>query len=302
VEAQDELEASIQQVNDAFKQQAVDAVYAGEQSSEKALDLAIALGVLTPEAATMRLEFARVATAMDDFAESQDFAALSAERQAKAIQGVIDGLYGTAEAATAAQTAQEKQAGQYDNIADVISRYDDTEFWKGKGGEISIGANTDPVGAAIDAAQGELLEFSETEYSTMVDANTDPAHEALGNLLSYLDEVTADRTINVDVNYGTGGSSGSTSAPGDPAFAMGGSMIVPPGYPGDSYPIWVTSGERVTVETIAQQKAGQPGSDGSGINITIHNEIGGGAALDVNELAEAQRGAVTQALVEVGLI
>lgn len=38
--------------------------------------------------------------------------------------------------------------------------------------------------------------------------------------------------------------------------ASGLDMIVPPGYPGDSFPIWTTSGERVTVETKDQQKRG----------------------------------------------
>lgn len=38
--------------------------------------------------------------------------------------------------------------------------------------------------------------------------------------------------------------------------ATGLDMIVPAGYPNDSYPIWTTSGERVTVETKEQQKRG----------------------------------------------
>jgi hypothetical protein len=41
--------------------------------------------------------------------------------------------------------------------------------------------------------------------------------------------------------------------------ATGLDMIVPSGYPNDSYPIWTTSGERVTVETKEQQKRGGGG-------------------------------------------
>jgi len=40
-----------------------------------------------------------------------------------------------------------------------------------------------------------------------------------------------------------------------PGYASGGDFIVPPGYPNDSYPMRVQSGERVIVQTPAQQQA-----------------------------------------------
>jgi len=58
-----------------------------------------------------------------------------------------------------------------------------------------------------------------------------------------------------------------------PGFAQGGSFLVPPGFPGDTFPLRVSSGERVTVEKRQQQHNGgvninigsivqQPGEDG----------------------------------------
>lgn len=56
-----------------------------------------------------------------------------------------------------------------------------------------------------------------------------------------------------DIPDVTGASTGATP-PGLPGgYAMGGAFTVPAGYPNDSYPIRVSSGERVTVQTPQQQ-------------------------------------------------
>jgi len=64
--------------------------------------------------------------------------------------------------------------------------------------------------------------------------------------------------------------------PKAPKLAEGGSFIVPNGYPNDSYAMpaaWVQSGERVTVETPAQQKANKA------VNLQIGTVIGSPSGL-----------------------
>ena len=97
------------------------------------------------------------------------------------------------------------------------------------------------------------------------DKNADGAIDAQEAARGYSNEVKSlanqidklkDKTVNVYVKVheqgtlpegyaGPGGSS--------PGYASGGDFIVPPGYPNDSYPMRVQSGERVIVQTPAQQ-------------------------------------------------
>jgi hypothetical protein len=76
------------------------------------------------------------------------------------------------------------------------------------------------------------------------------------NLQSSLDLlVSKSYVVGVDMTTGSSGTSSSgpakapkiTGGPSDYGYAQGGSFIVPPGYPNDSYPMRVQSGERVTV-------------------------------------------------------
>jgi len=60
-------------------------------------------------------------------------------------------------------------------------------------------------------------------------------------------------------------------------YASGGQFVVPSGYPNDSYPIRVQSGERVTVETPQQMKSG-----GMGGNVTIN--ISGGDVAQIRRV------------------
>jgi hypothetical protein len=88
-----------------------------------------------------------------------------------------------------------------------------------------------------------------------------------------------DKTVTVTTQYLDLGTPGGrqSGAIGD-GYASGGDFIVPPGYPNDSFPMRVQSGERVIVQTPAQQAQG-----GMGItigNVTINAAPGqNGAAL-----------------------
>ena len=55
--------------------------------------------------------------------------------------------------------------------------------------------------------------------------------------------------------------------------AAGLDFVVPPGYPNDSYPVWVQNYERVKVETPAQQASGKGGGD---VNISMPVTVVGG--------------------------
>lgn len=58
-----------------------------------------------------------------------------------------------------------------------------------------------------------------------------------------------------------------------PEFAAGGSMMVPPGYPNDSYKIGVSSGEEVSVKTPIQQQTSNDNSRSFTVNNYISTEI-----------------------------
>ena len=61
-----------------------------------------------------------------------------------------------------------------------------------------------------------------------------------------------------------GQNNANTGQIGGVQMATGGQFTVPTGYPNDSFPMWVESGERVTVETPSQQSAGTFSTGGDG--------------------------------------
>ena len=86
---------------------------------------------------------------------------------------------------------------------------------------------------------------------------------AVGATQAFLDKLNSiPRTVDVQVNVHGGGAGtnyggGGYQAPGDsPGFAAGADFIVPPGYPNDSYPMRVQSGERVQVTPAGQSSGG----------------------------------------------
>lgn len=50
-------------------------------------------------------------------------------------------------------------------------------------------------------------------------------------------------------------------------------MIIPPGYKGDKFPIMASSGERVTIQTPAQQQSNSSGTINNYFNITVQNDV-----------------------------
>ena len=99
------------------------------------------------------------------------------------------------------------------------------------------------------------------------DKNADGAIDAKEAARGYANEVKSlanqidnlkDKVVNVYVKVHDQGTlpEGHTGPGGSsPGYASGGYLIAPPGYPNDSYPMRVQSGQRVIVQTPAQQQA-----------------------------------------------
>ncbi len=84
-------------------------------------------------------------------------------------------------------------------------------------------------------------------------------------------------------------------------LAEGGDFVVPPGYPNDSFPIRVSSGERVTVQTEEQQAMGAGAGGTPGIQVTNIFEAGAIVAspgMDEEALVEAINARLGEKLTE----
>lgn len=115
-----------------------------------------------------------------------------------------------------------------------------------KGGQLidGVGLATFKLGDATEIL-GQKSEGAKTpvqDLKTNVDAlgtAADTAGTAVQNLQGFIDNLK-DKTVTITVNYITTGT---------PVLAAHGlDMVVPPGFPNDSFPIFVSSGERVRVD------------------------------------------------------
>ena len=117
----------------------------------------------------------------------------------------------------------------------------------------------DGMVSAASSTQTLLDKFGQfpDEVSTTVKVDTGDAESKVTNLYNKLREL-GDPALPT----GGGGSSGGSSSGGGgggnlgPGMAGGADFVVPPGYPNDSYPMRVQSGERVTVTPAGQQRGG----------------------------------------------
>jgi hypothetical protein len=76
-----------------------------------------------------------------------------------------------------------------------------------------------------------------------------------------------------------------------PGYASGANFIVPPGYPNDTFPMRVQSGERVIV-----QPAAEASKSDSGSGVTINNTINAAPGMDANALAAIVSQRITRQL------
>lgn len=130
------------------------------------------------------------------------------------------------------------------------------------------------LGAALGSAQGVTIATgkvwrAETDPGSGLSVYTESVQHVTDLLAALPTAITTTWTF---VQNGTppetapgGGGGGGSPQHKGPGGQHGLDMIVPPGYSGDRYPVYASSGERVTVQTQAQQQAG----GGGAINVTL---------------------------------
>jgi hypothetical protein len=117
--------------------------------------------------------------------------------------------------------------------------------------------------------------FGRAAYEMWVDANRAADETArINDELDELDGRVTHTTMHLDriitEQLATpGGDPTNPTHLGGPQAHSGADFIVPPGYPNDSYPLRVESGERVQVTP-----AGEPGKGGNTVNVTVYTGSG----------------------------
>lgn len=274
----------------AQKQWIFDLILGEEMATQKTMDLAVAMGLITQAEADLRAESAQTKQVLEEMAGSWEFAAINANSQADAIDRIIGGM----------SRGEAMRRSTIDSEADEIGAW----FNANKDTTISAGnvsMSTEPAFTSL----GNLYDTVEDDWSNMTfDAtlgiDDEDALDDIGYFDEKLNDATRDRVSKIYVQEipagdGGGGGGGTGNEPED-SFAQGGSLTVPPGYPSDGYMIAVSSGEFVEVTPFGQSKKG------GGLNINIVNHITGPARVDLAQIERVQKHATIQALKEEGVL
>jgi len=209
------------------------------------------------EAAATELSAALMAAAFEETALME--AQLEAVGVTESSISILDGY---AEALGRSDEATQTAAGRQDEHRQALER---------------MSGNADIAADRVDNLAMKLLGIPPS-VSTTVSVDTSAADAAIGSLERKL--------FGLRGAAGAGADQSGSGSPDDPqfgggatgsGFASGGQFVVPSGYPNDSYPIRVQSGERVTVETPQQMKSG-----GMGGNVTIN--ISGGDVAQIRRV------------------
>lgn len=217
-------------------------------------------------AATLHTEFAKVT-------EAWEAGKSTAEETTEAINLLEQGEADTAEEALA--LARVFNADVPEGLASTQESALDTKL------------GIDDMSEAMDEVPGEVT-------SVFEDENTYVSHfedaQRLLDKLNQLDgkSVTSTHTLVTNrIQEETGYSGGPEGGPG---LAQGGSFVVPPGFANDTFPFRASSGERVTVETPAQQASG--GDTIYNINVIVdgrRSEVRGAGESEADPLLRAAR-------------
>lgn len=105
-EAQARIAAANEAIQQSYRETAAEALLAQNGVTEATLDTLVAIGYMTQEQADARLEFANTTTAIETLAASSEYAALTADEQATALNALIEGTAKTAEEAVNLATQQ----------------------------------------------------------------------------------------------------------------------------------------------------------------------------------------------------
>jgi|GEM_PF-3452516 len=171
----------------------------------------------------------------------------------------LDEVYGTGFA------NQERQTQQTKKLVDEFKRTGDVKAFED--GLKNMRGQFEPLDEDVQQAYNQLQKlYDKIQTFKWVQINISASVNGGGNYTN--------PTSNGNGGYvdpGTGSGYG-------PGGANGLDIIVPPGYPNDTYPVRASSGERVVILT-----QDQVGNGAGGVNITMYNTINSG--MDVEEMA-----------------
>jgi hypothetical protein len=119
--AAEQVIAATDAIAGGYREMAFEAVLASQGVNESTLALGVQLGVLTQEQANARLEFVNTTAALNELTGSQEFARLTAEEQAKAIQAVIENANAFADGGPYVADVEAEVKGQGDLINMIAS-------------------------------------------------------------------------------------------------------------------------------------------------------------------------------------
>jgi hypothetical protein len=239
--------------------------------------LGVALGQLSEDEAEAALKIAALRAEIDRLgaAIAEGLNIEDARAQLHDFIGELEGAEqtaATAELAPMAEIDTTEFDRQLSDIEDDAIAFDDTIYEAA--GDLDQAVFDEKLELMKDASQ----EFADTIYETEFDAKTDEALDAIKTLEDAAEDAAGTYEIKFNVSSVGGGP--------PQGFQHGGSMVVPPGFPNDSYMIGVSSGERVDVRTPAQQR--RP-SGGNTYNYTVVNQTREAAALTLALIQERRR-------------
>lgn len=156
----------------------------------------------------------------------------------------------------------------------------------------TLGETTGKLLESLTAWKDNVGELKENaKYGAQYTENLNRQIAALPKKVTLIVDIITNGSL-PDLGDDYTGSTGNKPGPRVKKGATGLDMIVPPGYRSDNYPIYATSGERVLIQTPAQQKNEKT------VNINNVFNIAANAPINVRELArqvvrEQQRAGVT---------
>lgn len=206
--------------------------------------------------------------------------------------------------------AQQSALSATDLLAAGMQKYTDTLlFNKAAAGLDAESALSLGIAMGVVDTKSLLAAQAVATLTANFDEDGNGAVDAGENIKGYKDAILAlqqgiaalpdQKTIRIDIETNgvvpdMPGTAGTSKKP--IALAGGADFVVPPGFPNDSFPMRVQSGERVVVQTPEQQRAAQASGGGVTYNITVDAR----GAVDAAAVEAAGYRGAQRALAEAG--
>lgn len=158
-EAAAAIAAAEEEIRNQFRQTAAEAILARDGINQANLDLLVSIGYISQEEADARLAFAETQTAIEELTASQEFAKMTTEQQAIALNSLIDGQTNTAEAALNAATEIGKEAKEVEILKENLENTKGTY-------EATVNVDTSAAEAALARLKTLIDQISTAGYAT----------------------------------------------------------------------------------------------------------------------------------------